>query len=60
MGCHQHCASQDARGIASRRSFVAGLASTAIVPGTALAQLAGPGSDADVRRRDWATSRSVP
>jgi tRNA(adenine34) deaminase len=49
MGCHQHCASQDARGVASRRSFVAGLASTAIVPGAALAQLAGPGSDADVR-----------
>ena len=49
MGCHQHCASQDARGVASRRSFVAGLASTAIVPAAALAQLAGPGSDADVR-----------
>ena len=49
MGCHQHCASHDARGVASRRSFVAGLASTAIVPGAALAQLAGPGSDADVR-----------
>ena len=48
MGCHQHCASQDARGVASRRSFVAGLASMAIVPAAALAQLAGPGSDADV------------
>ena len=49
MGCHQHCASQDARGVASRRSFIAGLACTAIVPGSAFAQLAGPGSDADVR-----------
>ena len=49
MGCHQHCASQDARGVASRRSFIAGLACTAIVPGAALAQLVGPGSDADVR-----------
>ena len=49
MGCHQHCASQDARGVARRRSFIVGLACTAIVPGSAFAQLAGPGSDADVR-----------
>ena len=47
MACHQHCASSDV--IASRRSFIAGVACTAIVPSAALAQLSGPGSDADVR-----------
>ena len=47
MVCHQHCASPDV--IASRRSFIAGVACTAIVPSAALAQLSGPGSDADVR-----------
>ena len=47
MACHQHCASSDV--IASRRSFIAGVACTAIVPGAAFAQLSGPGSDADVR-----------
>ena len=47
MACHQHCASPDV--IASRRSFIAGVACTAIVPGAAFAQLSGPGSDADVR-----------
>ena len=47
MACHQHCASPDV--IASRRSFIAGAACTAIVPSAALAQLSGPGSDADVR-----------
>ena len=47
MACHRHCASPDV--IASRRSFIAGVACTAIVPGAAFAQLSGPGSDADVR-----------
>ena len=47
MACHQHCASPDV--IASRRSFIAGVACTAIVPSAAFAQLSGPGSDADVR-----------
>src|SRR4051794_27219413 len=47
MACHQHCASRDV--ITSRRSFIAGVACSAIVPGAALAQLSGPGSDADVR-----------
>ena len=47
MACHQHCASSDV--VASRRSFIAGVACSAIVSGTAFAQLSGPGSDADVR-----------
>jgi tRNA(adenine34) deaminase len=47
MARHQHCASPDI--IASRRSFIAGVACTAIVPSAAFAQLSGPGSDADVR-----------
>src|SRR6476469_7649653 len=46
MRCHQHCASRDV--VASRRSFIAGIAS-ALVPSAALAQLSGPGSDVDVR-----------
>jgi hypothetical protein len=64
MACHQHCASPDV--IASRRSFIAGVACTAIVPSVAFAQLSGPGSDADVRfmrmatrKRGRPTSRSV-
>src|SRR3954466_14282266 len=47
MACHQNCASPEI--IASRRSFIAGVACSAIVPGVAFAQLSGPGSDADVR-----------
>jgi len=47
MRCHQHCASRDV--VASRRSFIAGIACTALVPSAALAQLSGPGSDVDVR-----------
>jgi tRNA(Arg) A34 adenosine deaminase TadA len=47
MACHQHRASPDV--IANRRSFIAGVACSAMVPGVAFAQLSGPGSDADVR-----------
>jgi tRNA(adenine34) deaminase len=47
MACDEHCASPDV--VASRRSFMAGLAGAAIAPGAAFAQLSGPGSDADVR-----------
>ena len=47
MACHQYCASPVV--IASRRSFIAGVACSTIVSGTAFAQLSGPGSDADVR-----------
>src|SRR4029079_9306178 len=47
MRCHQHCASRDV--VASRRSFIAGIACTALVPSAALAQVSGPGSDVDVR-----------
>src|SRR5262245_38805776 len=47
MTCHKHCVAPPAS--ASRRSFIAGLACTAIVPRAAFAQLSGPGSDVDVR-----------
>src|SRR3979411_383702 len=47
MACDEHCASPDV--VASRRSFMAGLAGAAIAPGAAFAPMSGPGSDADVR-----------
>jgi tRNA(adenine34) deaminase len=49
MRCHKSCALQRATVVSSRRSFLAGFASNAVVPGIALAQAADPASGEDVR-----------
>jgi tRNA(Arg) A34 adenosine deaminase TadA len=49
MRCHKSCALQRATVVPSRRSFLAGFASSAVLSEIALAQAAGPASGEDVQ-----------
>ncbi len=49
MNCLRHCASERAGVLASRRSFIAGFACTAVLPAAAHAQAGAPASGEDVR-----------
>jgi tRNA(Arg) A34 adenosine deaminase TadA len=49
MSCLEHCAAERANVATSRRRFIAGFASSAVLPATALAQAGAPASGEDVR-----------